>query len=103
VIPTRSIHRELAVRQICDVRSKLAFDTLACDMDINLKALTEIGSDARLALAVACGLFLILVHFGVISDLPSWMIPAAWIGLLMFGCLVAVEILGAWIATRLDK
>jgi hypothetical protein len=72
-------------------------------MDLNLKSLTEIGSDARLALALACGLFLVLAGFGAIHDLPSWMIPTAWIGFLFFGCLWGVEFLSAWIATWPDK
>jgi hypothetical protein len=72
-------------------------------MDLNLKSLTEIGSDARLAVAVTCLVFLIIAYCGVIPDLASWMIPAAWCGFLFFGCLVAFQILNAWIEMRLEK
>lgn len=50
-------------------------------------------SDDRLAVAAACGLFLLVEHLGWLPPLAVWVIPLAWFGLLLFGCLWGVKLL----------
>lgn len=56
-------------------------------------------SDSQLAIAAACGLFLLLDHWEIFL-LPDWVIPLVWFCFLLFGCLTAVALLPAWLRTR---
>jgi hypothetical protein len=50
-------------------------------------------SDDRLAVAVACGLFLLAAHLRWLPPLADWVLPAVWFGFLLFGCLWGVKLL----------
>jgi hypothetical protein len=62
-------------------------------MSLNPKWLEVLKGDDRLAVAIACGLFLLAAHFGWIPSLPLWTLQAAWFGLLLFGCLWSVTLI----------
>ena len=67
-------------------------------------------SDDRLAVAIACGLFLLVGHWGWLPPVADWVNLLAWFGLLLFGSMwglkllpvffVAVELLVLWIRKR---
>jgi hypothetical protein len=50
-------------------------------------------SDDRLAVAIACGLFLLVGHWGWLPSLADWVNPLAWFGLLLFGCMWVLKLL----------
>lgn len=50
-------------------------------------------SGDRLAVAIACGLFLRVAYWGWLPPLADWVVPLAWFGLLLFGSLWAIKFL----------
>ncbi len=50
-------------------------------------------SDDRLAVAIACGLFLLADHFGCLPPLADWVTPLAWFGFFLFSALWGVKLL----------
>jgi superinfection exclusion protein B len=68
------------------------------------------------AIAIACGLFLLAAHWGLLPPLDPWMTQLAVAGLLLFGCLALASFLSAawkffsprklflhWITIRREK
>ena len=53
-------------------------------------------SDDRLAAAVACGVFLLVNHWGWLPPLANWVTPVVWFGFLLFGCLWGVKLLNVF-------
>jgi hypothetical protein len=59
-------------------------------------------SDIHLALFPALGVFLLLHHFGVftLDAAPWWVIPLVWFGFILFGFLIAMKVVSAFLSTR---
>jgi hypothetical protein len=53
-----------------------------------------------LAVAVACGIFLVLTRWGSLPPFPDIVKLLVWAGLLLFGCLGAVKLLDAVLVAR---
>ncbi len=62
-------------------------------MSFDPKWLEVIKGDDRLAVAVACGLFLLATRLGWFPPPPVWMLQTAWFGLFLFGCLWGVTLI----------
>jgi hypothetical protein len=59
-------------------------------------------SDIHLALFLAFGGFLLAHHFAVVplDAAPWWVIPLVWFGFILFGFLVAMKVVSAFLSTR---
>jgi hypothetical protein len=47
-----------------------------------------------IAVTAGCGLFILFEHWGWVPALPSWMIGLAWFGFLLFGSVLALDLIG---------
>jgi len=66
------------------------------------------GGKITTSIAIACGFFLLVAHMGWLPPIELWMILLAIIGLMLFGSLAVVAILGdipikKWINTYKQK
>jgi len=63
-------------------------------IDLESWELTLRGLDARLAIAISCGVFLYGEHSGWIAPVASpWAIPVVWAVGLLFGCMWVLDFL----------
>lgn len=57
--------------------------------------------DTWLIVTLFCVVSLAFLHFtGMGAQLPIWVVPVLWLGLILSICVYAVHILGMWLQSR---